>query len=188
MVTGHTAEGGILCDRTVFYATGGGQPGDSGLLVWEGGRLSVATAVKAEGGQVALVPAEPSAMPPIGTRVCVSACNPVPVEPPNPACASQFLPATLPVAPRSAVPPRYRARARESCLFAAPLYTATCPGHHAKAASQDHLCAPGSRRFHPHVGRDQGPAGPPAPRCSSHTACLSRHLRSTPSSLQKTRS
>ena len=69
MVTGHTAEGGILCDRTVFYPTGGGQPGDSGLLVWEGGRLAVATAVKAEGGQVALVPAEPSAMPPIGTRV-----------------------------------------------------------------------------------------------------------------------
>lgn len=68
-VTGHTAEGGILCDRTLFYATGGGQPGDSGRLVWEGGRLSVATAVKAEGGQVALVPAEPSAMPPIGTRV-----------------------------------------------------------------------------------------------------------------------
>jgi misacylated tRNA(Ala) deacylase len=71
-VTGHTAEGGILCDRTVFYATGGGQPGDSGRLVWEGGRLSVATAVKAEGGQVALVPAEPSAMPPIGARVIQS--------------------------------------------------------------------------------------------------------------------
>ena len=69
MVTGHTAEGGILCDRTLFYATGGGQPGDSGLLVWGGGRLSVATAVKAEGGQIALVPAEPSAMPAIGTRV-----------------------------------------------------------------------------------------------------------------------
>ncbi|PLL11363.1 Ala-tRNA(Pro) hydrolase [Tabrizicola sp. TH137] len=69
IVTGHTAEGGILCDRTVFYATGGGQPGDSGLLVWEGGRLAIATAVKAEGGQVALVPAEPAAMPPLGTRV-----------------------------------------------------------------------------------------------------------------------
>lgn len=66
MVTGHTAEGGILCDRSVFYPTGGGQPGDSGLILWEGGRLAIATAVKAEGGQVALVPAEPSAMPPIG--------------------------------------------------------------------------------------------------------------------------
>lgn len=69
VVTGHTAEGGILCDRTVFFPTGGGQPGDSGLIQWEGGRLSIATAVKAEGGQVALVPAEPAAMPIPGTRV-----------------------------------------------------------------------------------------------------------------------
>lgn len=69
VVTGHTAEGGILCDRTVFYPTGGGQPGDSGLIQWEGGRIAIATAVKAEGGQVALVPAEPAAMPPPGTRV-----------------------------------------------------------------------------------------------------------------------
>jgi misacylated tRNA(Ala) deacylase len=69
VVSGHTAEGGILCDKSVFYPTGGGQPGDSGLLIWEGGRLSIATAVKAEGGQIALVPAEPAAMPPIGSRV-----------------------------------------------------------------------------------------------------------------------
>ena len=69
VVTGHTAEGGILCDRSIFYPTGGGQPGDSGLILWDGGRLSIATAVKAEGGQVALVPAEPAAMPPVGTTL-----------------------------------------------------------------------------------------------------------------------
>ena len=69
MVIGHTAEGGIICDRSLFYATGGGQPGDSGLMVWEGGRLSVATAVKAEGGHIALVPAEAAPMPPIGSTV-----------------------------------------------------------------------------------------------------------------------
>lgn len=69
VVTGHTAEGGILCDRSVFYPTGGGQPGDSGMVLWEGGRLAIATAVKAEGGQVALVPAEPAAMPPVGTTL-----------------------------------------------------------------------------------------------------------------------
>ena len=66
-VTGHTPEGGILVDRTVFYPTGGGQPGDSGWIEWEGGRLAIATAVKVEGGRVALVPAEPLAMPPVGT-------------------------------------------------------------------------------------------------------------------------
>ena len=60
-VLAHTPEGGIVLDRTVFYPTGGGQPGDSGLLLWDGGRLAIATAVKAEGGGVALVPAEPAA-------------------------------------------------------------------------------------------------------------------------------
>ena len=68
-VTGHTAEGGILLDRTLFYPTGGGQPGDSGVLVWDGGRMPIATAVKAEGGQVALVAAEPMALPPLGAEV-----------------------------------------------------------------------------------------------------------------------
>lgn len=68
-VVGHTAEGGIICDRSLFYATGGGQPGDSGVLVWEGGHLPIATAVKAEGGHIALVPAAPDAMPPVGAVV-----------------------------------------------------------------------------------------------------------------------
>ena len=68
-VTGHTPEGGLILDRTVFYPTGGGQPGDSGWLVWDGGRLPVATAVKAEGGAVALVPAEPAPLPPPGAPV-----------------------------------------------------------------------------------------------------------------------
>ena len=69
IVTGHTPEGGIVVDRTVFYATGGGQPGDSGELRWAGGRIGIATAVKVEGGQVALVPSEASAMPAVGAEV-----------------------------------------------------------------------------------------------------------------------
>lgn len=68
-VTGHTPEGGIIVDRSVFYPTGGGQPGDSGRIEWEGGALAIATAVKVEGGAVALVPAEPRAMPPVGAPV-----------------------------------------------------------------------------------------------------------------------
>ena len=66
-VIGHTAEGGLVVDRTVFYPTGGGQPGDSGVLEWGGMRLPIATTLKLEGGRVALVPAEPMAMPPVGT-------------------------------------------------------------------------------------------------------------------------
>lgn len=69
MVIGHTAEGGVICDRSLFYATSGGQPGDSGVLTWQGGQLTIATSVKAEGGQIALVPAEAAPMPPIGTVV-----------------------------------------------------------------------------------------------------------------------
>lgn len=69
VVVGHTAEGGILLDRTVFYPTGGGQPGDSGWLAWGGALVPIATAVKAEGGQVALVMAEPMALPAVGTVV-----------------------------------------------------------------------------------------------------------------------
>lgn len=65
-VIGHTPEGGILIDRTVFYPTGGGQPGDSGQIAWDGGRATIATAVKVEGGFVALVPGEPVALPAVG--------------------------------------------------------------------------------------------------------------------------
>ena len=69
LVQGHTPEGGIVVDKTVFYATSGGQPGDSGHLVWDGGRLQVATAVKVEGGRIAIVPAEAAPLPPIGAQV-----------------------------------------------------------------------------------------------------------------------
>ena len=67
-VIAHTAEGGIILDQTVFYATSGGQPGDAGHLMWDAGRLAIATAVKSDGA-IALVPAELTAPPPIGARV-----------------------------------------------------------------------------------------------------------------------
>jgi misacylated tRNA(Ala) deacylase len=69
MVVAHTAEGGIVLDATVFYAKGGGQPGDSGVLSWQGNRLAIATAVKGEGDQIVLVPSEPLSLPPVGVQV-----------------------------------------------------------------------------------------------------------------------
>ena len=54
-VVAHTPEGGVVLDRTLFYPTGGGQPGDSGRLEWGQGRVTVATSVKGEGGRGILV-------------------------------------------------------------------------------------------------------------------------------------
>ena len=68
-VLAHTPEGGIVVDASVFYATAGGQPGDSGQIQWDGGRMAIATAVKVEGGGIALVPAEPLALPPVGAQL-----------------------------------------------------------------------------------------------------------------------
>jgi misacylated tRNA(Ala) deacylase len=64
-----TPEGGIVTDESIFYPTGGGQPGDSGLLVWQGGRIPIATTLKAADGGVALIPAEAVALPPVGAKV-----------------------------------------------------------------------------------------------------------------------
>ena len=68
-VLGHTGEGGLILDRTIFYPTGGGQPGDAGRVVWPGGEMTVATTVKGEGDAVVLVPAEGDALPPVGAEV-----------------------------------------------------------------------------------------------------------------------
>lgn len=68
-VTGITAEGGIVLDRTVFYPKGGGQPGDSGWITWDTRFMPIATAVQGEGGAIVLVPAEPIPLPPVGAHL-----------------------------------------------------------------------------------------------------------------------
>jgi misacylated tRNA(Ala) deacylase len=42
-------DGGLLLDRTVFYARGGGQPGDVGLIRWDGGQVEVIDTIRREG-------------------------------------------------------------------------------------------------------------------------------------------
>jgi misacylated tRNA(Ala) deacylase len=55
---------GIVLDRTVFYATGGGQPGDCGKLARGAGEIPVATAVYGEDkSEIVHVPAEDAALP-----------------------------------------------------------------------------------------------------------------------------
>jgi len=68
-VLAHTPEGGVVLEESLFYPTGGGQPGDSGRLDWDGGSLTIATAVKGEDDAIVLVPAEPAPLPPVGAEV-----------------------------------------------------------------------------------------------------------------------
>jgi misacylated tRNA(Ala) deacylase len=60
---------GIVLDRTVFYARGGGQPGDTGVLRWAGGETPITEAVKGEGQAILHVPAPDAALPPVGAVV-----------------------------------------------------------------------------------------------------------------------
>jgi misacylated tRNA(Ala) deacylase len=58
---------GVVLDRTVFYARGGGQPGDTGILRWDGGQARVTDTLK-QGGRLLHV-ADPSEAPEPGTAV-----------------------------------------------------------------------------------------------------------------------
>ncbi len=59
----------IVLDRTVFYAMGGGQPGDTGTIRWDGGSASVIDTRYAEGGAIRHIVAEDAARPQPGDSV-----------------------------------------------------------------------------------------------------------------------
>jgi misacylated tRNA(Ala) deacylase len=65
------ADDGVVLDRTVFYARGGGQPGDTGLLRWDGGEARVVDTMKS-GGDVVHVLERGSAPPPVGASVAAA--------------------------------------------------------------------------------------------------------------------
>lgn len=52
-----TPQGGLILDQCLFYPHGGGQPGDSGTLVWSGGSIAISDTRKGEAGQIILIPA-----------------------------------------------------------------------------------------------------------------------------------
>lgn len=61
-------EGGLFLDRTVFYARGGGQPGDVGIIRWDGGSVEIVDTVRKNGIPFHVV-AEDAELPDPGTPV-----------------------------------------------------------------------------------------------------------------------
>ena len=62
-------ERGVILNATVFYPTGGGQPGDTGTLSWDGGSATVADTVADEHGRIVHILAEDAPRPEPGTNV-----------------------------------------------------------------------------------------------------------------------
>jgi misacylated tRNA(Ala) deacylase len=61
-------EDGIVLDRSAFYPGGGGQPPDTGVLIWGGVQTRIAGARKTA-DDVYLLPVEGEPVPPAGTAV-----------------------------------------------------------------------------------------------------------------------
>ena len=70
-VVGVNERGGILTDRTVFYATSGGQPGDSGAFIRpDGSSIAIAATVTGETKEEIIhVPAAEQPVPAIGEKL-----------------------------------------------------------------------------------------------------------------------
>ena len=65
-------DGSVVCDASIFYAQGGGQPGDTGLISWNGHEARVSDAAKSDGDTIALMLHTDDPMPPVGTIVTQS--------------------------------------------------------------------------------------------------------------------
>ncbi|MDP6154832.1 MAG: alanine--tRNA ligase [Candidatus Thermoplasmatota archaeon] len=62
-------EHGLVFDRTVFYPEGGGQPGDTGIIIYRGGRIQIIDTIKAEGVVFHVVDTDSGTLPEPGDEV-----------------------------------------------------------------------------------------------------------------------
>tara|TARA_B110000211_G_C14003553_1_gene519692 strand:+ start:420 stop:1139 length:720 start_codon:yes stop_codon:yes gene_type:complete len=53
-----SGENGVILDRSIYYPTGGGQPGDTGSIVVNGDTFSVEETIKGENGNIILLLAD----------------------------------------------------------------------------------------------------------------------------------
>jgi len=66
-----SGEGAIELDRTIFYPMGGGQPGDTGVINWDGGSAPIIDTRYGEDGAIRHITEEGSELPGPGTAVTV---------------------------------------------------------------------------------------------------------------------
>jgi len=73
IVTVINEKNGIVLDQSIFYPTGGGQPGDKGkMTLSDGTEIAIATTVKGEQpDEIVHVPAEGALLPKVGDSVTV---------------------------------------------------------------------------------------------------------------------
>ena len=64
-----SGENGVILDRSIYYPTGGGQPGDTGSIVVNGDTFSVEETIKGENGNIILLLADGLSLLNIGDSV-----------------------------------------------------------------------------------------------------------------------
>ena len=62
-------DGAIVLDRTVFYPMGGGQPGDTGTIEWDGGSAPIVDTRYGDDGSIRHLVADGAELPENGTAV-----------------------------------------------------------------------------------------------------------------------
>ena len=69
-----TDTGGLIFDKTIFYAMSGGQPGDEGLISWGNKSCRIKNTIKNRDGDVCLVTDDHQEIPTIGSK-CIQELN-----------------------------------------------------------------------------------------------------------------
>jgi len=67
-----TKDGAVVLDRTIFYPMGGGQPGDTGRISWEGGSATIIDTRYGDDGEILHLVADGDPFPGAGTAVNIA--------------------------------------------------------------------------------------------------------------------